>query len=280
MLLTLAEILFVPFSPTDIVSDGGDAQDTSVLVLDGSYGKGDVEPGTVFSHTYGVEALDLFAACDLAEDLRHLVQPLGRNQHGDVLSDDLVGGITVHLLGSGIPGDDCPISRPTDDGIARGHHNGSQLRINSFGLLAFGDIAEDSVGEELAVLLECAQGAIAHPDPVSVLVPHTILEIEDPAFQEKRPIIVFDRLKIVRVDMGETESWSSGECLGGSVAEHVFYIGTDVGEPSLGVHCPGNVRKVSQQPAVLLLALAEIFVGLLAFGDIAENAIGEEDAIL
>ena len=103
----------------------------------------------------------------------------GRNEHGDVLSNGLLSRIPVDPLRPRVPGGNRPINGVAYDGVGGGHDNRRQLRINSFGLLEFGNVGENSVSQQRAVLLEGTQGAVAHPNPVAILVTQAIFQVEN-----------------------------------------------------------------------------------------------------
>ena len=53
-------------------------------VADGRDGERDVDDGAVLPPPPGLVVVDLLAAADPVQDLRHVLDELGRHEHGDV----------------------------------------------------------------------------------------------------------------------------------------------------------------------------------------------------
>src|SRR5581483_533632 len=61
---------------------------------------------------------------------RLLLAALGRAEHLDGPTDDLVGRIAVEQLGRPVPGRDDPVEGAADDRVVRGPDDGRELRVS------------------------------------------------------------------------------------------------------------------------------------------------------
>ena len=83
----------------------------------GEIGQRDVEPPAILRHADRLEVLDAFAPPQPRQDVVFLRLPLGRNQHADRPSDQLVGRIAEHALRRGVARLDDAVEVLRDDGV-------------------------------------------------------------------------------------------------------------------------------------------------------------------
>ena len=76
-----------------------------------------VDQRAVLAPPHGFIVLNAFTAPDARKDRRFLVLQMRRNQDGDGLADDLVGGVAEHALGALVPGADDAIEVLANDRI-------------------------------------------------------------------------------------------------------------------------------------------------------------------
>ena len=121
-----SQFLFDPFTLGYIVANRGRADDPPVRVLHGGNGQGDCQTPSVFPDSNGFAAIHGLAAPDPLQNRRYLVWAIRRHEEIKGLSDDLGGGIAVHLLRPLIPTEDRTVQGLADNGIVRGFHNRGQ----------------------------------------------------------------------------------------------------------------------------------------------------------
>src|SRR5689334_19001335 len=73
--------------------------------------------------------LDAFAHSDSFQDVRHLILPVRRRDHRDVMADGLVGRIAQNPLSAGVPAPNDAVEVLTDDGVIGGFDNGGETRF-------------------------------------------------------------------------------------------------------------------------------------------------------
>ena len=77
-----------------------------VGVADGRDGERDVDDGAVLPRPVGLVVVHPLAAADRSRIRGMSSTSLGRHEHGDVLADDLLGGVAEDPLGPGVPARD------------------------------------------------------------------------------------------------------------------------------------------------------------------------------
>ena len=76
-----------------------------------------VDQRAVLAPPHGFIVIDAFTASDAPKDRRFLLLQVRRDQDGDGLADDLVGGVAEHALGALVPAVDDAIKVLADDRI-------------------------------------------------------------------------------------------------------------------------------------------------------------------
>src|SRR5580692_11100051 len=96
----------------------------------------------VFPLPYGVFLFDGLPLDQRSEDLGLLVVTVGRNQHRDGFSDNLIGSVAEHATSPFVPARDDAIERLADDRVTRRLYDGRQSEAMLVRLVPFADVAD------------------------------------------------------------------------------------------------------------------------------------------
>ena len=128
---------------------------------------------------------------------------------------------------------------------------GSQVDL---GLLAARDIGEHAVGQQPAVLLVSSDGPVMNPDPASVFVLKTKLDVERLLIGKECVHRLLKLREILRMDADHKHLHSAGANLFAGVTQHGDDLGTDVEHATVLIGGPGDVGHVREQAAELRFA--------------------------
>ena len=112
-------------------------------VADGRDGERDVDDRAVLPPPLRLVVVHLLAAADPAENLRHVLDQLGRHEHRDVLADDLLGRVAEDSLGPLVPARDDAVEVLRDDDVVGRLDDGREPLVQQLGPPLLGDVAED-----------------------------------------------------------------------------------------------------------------------------------------
>src|SRR6185369_6033674 len=170
-------------------------------------------------HAYGFDVLDAFATADLFEDLRHLVDTIGRDQCGSISALDFGGRIAVELLRPLIPVDNDVVQRRGEYGVIRILDNGCQAAPILLQAPAFGDVHREN----------------AHRIELRRQVDHFI---ENHVTHSYRPVVLTDLFFMqVAENIRQVPGYERVAAVETfRLAQHLFRRTVAEGHPAVGVH--------------------------------------------
>src|SRR4051812_1897529 len=127
----------------DVAGDFGCADNVSGKISHRGDGERDIDEGTVFALTDGMEVVDALAAAEALDDAGFFVPALTRDDEGDVLADRLIGAVSEHVFRTLIPTADDAVEGLADDGVVGGIDDRGEQGGIAFGTFALGDLAGD-----------------------------------------------------------------------------------------------------------------------------------------
>src|SRR5262249_38690749 len=104
-------------APGDVARDLRGADDPPLDVANRRDRERDVEQAAVLAPADGFEVVDALAASDARENFGLFIEPVGRDQDGDRLSDHLCSLIAEQTLGALVPGGNHAVEIFADDRI-------------------------------------------------------------------------------------------------------------------------------------------------------------------
>ena len=130
-------------------------------VPDGRDGERDVDDRAVLPPPPRLVVVDLLAAADPVQDLRHVLDELGRHEHRDVPADDLLGRVAEDSLGPPVPARDDAVERLRDDDVVGRLDDGREPLVQQLGLPLLGDVPEDQDdARDAALVVEDGGGTV------------------------------------------------------------------------------------------------------------------------
>jgi len=271
----LPQLGFIALALGDVVHDGRETGERSVLVMDRRCAEEDVEERSVLAPPHRLDC-EAFARNDTVEDSVRSVGMPGRDQEAGRTADRLRGGVAEQTFGALVPGRDAPVGRDAHDGVLRGLHDRGEARVGELRRLAFRDVGDRAdhaqrapIGTGSAVLRpyryrQPSHGAVAADDAV----------LDVPQFAATRCVVARDRSHergaIVLVDLVEDALQRERLILGEihQAAQEwrcIELVGEEV------VVEQAEPRHVDRE-AQALLADGERVLGPPAFGDVGKAA--------
>ena len=132
-----------PLLGGDVPADLRGPDDLALGVADGRDGERDVDDGAVLPPPPRLVVVHLLAAADPLQDPRHVLDQLGRHEHGDVLADDLLGGVAEDPLGPPVPARDDAVEVLRGDDVVGRLDDGREPLVQLRGPPLLRDVAED-----------------------------------------------------------------------------------------------------------------------------------------
>ena len=115
--MEVLEFLFDPSAIRDVPGDLRRADDRARGVADRRDGQRDRDERAVLAPANGVEVVDALAAPDVRQDHVLFAKAIGRDQHGDRLTDRPRRPCTEQLFCAAVPGGDDAVEILADDGV-------------------------------------------------------------------------------------------------------------------------------------------------------------------
>src|SRR3982751_4605238 len=167
---TFTQSRLSPFALGNVLRNFRDADYLTLAVSNRGDGERNKEPSSVLGLTDSFVVPDALALPQAPQNLRFLIEKVGRDDQSDGLPNHFFSGVSKDALSAGVPAFDDPVQVFRDNRVFRTLHDGSQAEARQISLLPGVDILDE--GDEvlqLARRIPHCRDSQVNPDEGSIL---------------------------------------------------------------------------------------------------------------